>query len=152
MFKTLTKREALLKSSVFFSIFGALFSGFALRAKFDVSIAEACKIGESFDCDLVNQSSYSELFGIPVSVLGLLTYALFLVILTHYDWIPTKMRELVYTGLGTLVLIGLAFSFYLTGIEAFVLDTWCILCVGSQFSIIGLAISFLWLRHLELNK
>ncbi len=152
MFQSLTKREALVQSSIFFSIFGALFSGFALRAKFDVSIAEACKIGESFDCDLVNQSSYSELFGIPVSVLGLLTYTLFLLVLSHYDWIQTKTRELVFTGLGTLVLIGLAFSLYLTSIEAFVLDTWCLLCLGSQFSILGLAISFLWLRHLELNK
>ncbi|MBT3212976.1 MAG: hypothetical protein HN345_13325 [Planctomycetaceae bacterium] len=148
----MTKRERLLNGSVLFSLIGGLFSAFAYRAKVDVAIAEACKIGESFDCDLVNQSSYSELLGMPVSLLGLGTYIVFLVALAHYDCLRTKTKELVLTGLGTLVLIGLAFSLYLSSIEAFVLNTWCLLCVGSQISIIGLTICFLWLRHLELNK
>lgn len=148
----MTKREVLLKLSAVFSVFGALFSAFAYRAKVDIAISEACKIGEAFDCDLVNQSSYSELLGIPVSILGLGTYIIFLVALSQYDYLRTKTRELVLTGLGTLVLIGLAFSLYLSSIEAFVLNTWCLLCIGSQISIIGLAVTFLWLRHLELNK
>jgi vitamin-K-epoxide reductase (warfarin-sensitive) len=81
-----------------------------------------CSFGENFNCDMVNRSIYSVLFGIPVAVIGVLGYAaLFLL---------ARLRRRT-TPLVAVSLLGLGFAVYLTYIEAFVLAVWCILCLTS---------------------
>lgn len=106
----------------------------------------ACVIGQTFDCDVVNQGIYSMFFGIPVALIGLIGYLFLLlpaVILLYRPQDQDMKRFLVIASS-----IGLLFSLYLTSLEAFVLYTWCIICLTSLAligSIFAMSI-YLW-RH-----
>ena len=64
--------------------------------------------------------------GIPVAGIGVVGYGLLLVLATAYrSRAKTPMRLLAAAA------AGLAFALYLTYVEGFVLDTWCILCLSS---------------------
>lgn len=82
-------------------------------------------------CDFVNASRFSELLGLPVAVWGLGAY-LALAALGIAGLMP-GLREAVWVRAAAfgLALAGWLFSMYLTGIEAFVLQAWCVWCVGS---------------------
>ena len=88
----------------------------------------ACSVGQ---CELVNLSKWSTLFGVPVAVWGLGFYvALFLVAFLgttqrfmNAEWISHVM--LAMTGWGVL------FSGWLTYIELFVINAVCMFCVMS---------------------
>src|SRR3990167_8189406 len=97
-----------------------------------------CSISETFDCDVVQGSSYARIFGIKVAHLGVIGYALvavgaFLKRRDPTDQVLSWFLVLACSG-------GLLFSFYLTGIEAFVLGSWCILCLGSQAVMLALSL------------
>ena len=86
------------------------------------------------DCVSVNNSKYSEIFGIPVSVLGALTYlAIFLIFLVDQKIVFFRENgSLVVFG---LALVGVMYSAYLTYIEIAVLRTICPFCVISAIII-----------------
>ena len=72
-------------------------------------------------CEVVQKSSYAELAGVPVAVLGLLAYAAILVTLVRDD-------ERARTATAFLSLGGFGFSAWLTWVEVARLDaicTWC---------------------------
>ena len=118
---------------------GILVSSFSLYHHFSKSKTSFCDIGQSFDCDLVNRSPYSIFHGIPVALLGILGYLLILSLATVY-------REKAETPfiLAGAAIAGLGFALYLTYIEAFVLHTWCILCLSSLVLIAFAAALSLW--------
>ncbi len=81
------------------------------------------------DCEVVNASRWSELFGIPLGVYGMVGFGLILLITTYgrrIHWVAAY-TDLILFGISTA---GFLFSLYLTGIEIFVLKTvcqWCLL-------------------------
>ena len=75
-------------------------------------------------CHAVQSSSYAELAGIPVAVLGLAGYVAILASLR----VPGE-RGALATAL--LALVGFGFSLYLTWLELFEIDAICQWCVGS---------------------
>ncbi|MER3401117.1 MAG: vitamin K epoxide reductase [Thermoflexus sp.] len=82
-------------------------------------------------CDLVNNSPYAVLLGIPVATWGLGVYlALFLLGLPAWER-REALRPWAITLSFALALGGWLFSMYLTAIEAFVLQAWCTWCVTS---------------------
>lgn len=82
-------------------------------------------------CDLVNNSPYAELLGVPVAAWGLGAYlALFLLGLPLWES-RDAVRPWVVALSFALALGGWLFSMYLTAIEAFVLRAWCSWCVTS---------------------
>ena len=89
--------------------------------------------GISHGCETVQTSSYASLFGIPVALLGLITYLLVLVSL--------GMRgERALLGGYALTAIGFAFSVYLTYREVFTIHAICSWCVSSAIVFTLLAI------------
>jgi len=94
------------------------------------------------DCELVNTSKYSELFGIPVALLGALTYAalLGLSLAIMRDIYPEYARRAQFA----LAAFGVAFSAYLTYIELFVLYEICPWCVLSAILITAIALLSGW--------
>jgi uncharacterized membrane protein len=89
--------------------------------------------GISHGCETVQSSSYASLFGIPVALLGLITYVLIL----------ASMRRPDVNGLllgYVLTLIGFGFSLYLTYREVFTIHAICSWCVSSAFVFTLLAI------------
>jgi protein-disulfide isomerase/rhodanese-related sulfurtransferase len=82
-------------------------------------------------CDAVRASAYSHLGGLPVPIYGILMYGFMVLLLFLFPLLPTSAARLVQYGV--LLVSGAAFLFsaYLTGIEAFVLHSWCVWCVLS---------------------
>lgn len=118
---------------------GILVSSFSLYHHFSKSKTSFCDIGQSFNCDLVNRSQYSIFHGIPVALLGILGYLLILSLASVY-------REKAETPfiLAGVTLAGFGFGLYLTYIEAFVLYTWCLLCLSSLALIAAITVLSLW--------
>src|SRR5579862_6218965 len=111
---------------------GATVSSVSLYHHYGKDKTTYCDFGQNFNCDIVNRSPYSKIVGIPVALIGILGYLSLLALATFY-------REKAETP-GMLLLaatLGLGLAIYLTYIEAYVLATWCILCLSS-FTVIVL--------------
>ncbi|MFH1142180.1 MAG: vitamin K epoxide reductase family protein [Candidatus Uhrbacteria bacterium] len=95
---------------------------------------KACEINSTFSCGTVDQSEYSEIYGIPVSLLGIIGYGLLALaaLVKIFDKVGDRGIDwfLLLASLG-----GMGFALYLTAIEAFVLDAWCLYCVAQQIDI-----------------
>lgn len=125
---------------------GALVSSVSLYHHYGTSATSYCDIGENFNCDIVNRSTFSTIAGIPVALIGIIGYLVVLALTTLYRsqaWTPATL------AIGSLG--GLSFALYLTYIEHFVLTAWCVLCLSSLaliFSITVLSV-LLWARSLR---
>ena len=91
-----------------------------------------CFIGAG-DCFSVNNSKYSEWFGIPVALFGALAY------LTIFTTLFFERRNDFFEENGSLLvfgltLVGVIYSVYLTYIEIAVLRTICPFCVISAIT------------------
>lgn len=105
---------------------GIAVSGVSLQRHYAKSATQFCDFGARFNCDIVNRSEYSSVMGIPVAGIGVAGYGLLFALATFYrSRLQTPLRLLL------AALAGLAFALYLTYIEGYVLDTWCILCLSS---------------------
>ncbi|HUI43988.1 MAG TPA: thioredoxin domain-containing protein [Terriglobia bacterium] len=83
-------------------------------------------------CDVVRASRYAEFWGQPVPVFGVLMYGTLLVLVLAQAWlVPLAARQLVQETVALISGAGVAFSIYLTGLEAFVIHAWCAWCVAS---------------------
>ena len=125
------------------SLAGIVISSISLQRHYAKSATNFCDFSQKFSCDIVNRSEYSEIQGIPVAGIGVIGYAALFVLATFWRSRPQTPTRLLVTALA-----GLAFALYLTYIEAYVLTTWCILCVVSLclISLISLLSIFVKLR------
>ena len=119
------------------SALGVGLSLYSLLHHYAFTSGSFCTINSTFDCDVVNRGPFSELFGIPVSFLGVMGYG-FMHLIGWALYRQPKDR-LLHLLLVATVVPALLFSFYLTGIEAFVLHAWCLLCITSQISMLFIA-------------
>jgi vitamin-K-epoxide reductase (warfarin-sensitive) len=115
---------------VFLALVGIAVASLALREHYRVG-ASPCSINDRWDCGTVNHSPYAVLARVPVAVIGIGGYAL-LGLLAAIK----AVKPLFFTAL-----VGIAFSLYLTRIEAYVLEVWCIYCVASLATITLITIS-----------
>jgi len=115
---------------------GVAVSSFSLYHHFSKSKTSFCDLGQTFNCDLVNRSSYSTVFGVPVALIGIIGYLVILAFATVY-------REKAETPflLAAAALAGLAFALRLAYVEAFVLNAWCLLCLSSLAVIVAIAVT-----------
>ena len=105
---------------------GILVSSVSLHHHYGTSQTTYCDFGQSFNCDIVNRSIYSTILGIPDALIGIFGYAGLLALATVYRAKSEAPAILLIASVA-----GLSFALYLTYIEAFVLATWCILCLSS---------------------
>ena len=92
-----------------------------------------CPRNATFNCDLVQHSIYSKIGPIPIIYLGFGAYLVILAILLFQKRVPLLQQRgkmIVFA----LTLFGFLFSAYLTYIEAFVLQAWCIWCLSSAIT------------------
>ena len=108
------------------AVLGIVVSGVSLQHHFAKSKTGYCDFGQNFNCDIVNRSQYSSIAGIPVAGIGIAGYLALLAFATLY-------REKAETPalLALMGLAGLLFAVYLTYVEGFILQAWCILCLSS---------------------
>ena len=118
------------------AIAGIIDSALALRIHYqDPAAAPPCAVTEKFDCGTVNHSRYavfpaitsdedqdSKKIHIPVAALGIAGYLLIgILALANRPWLTLQASE-----------IGFAFAAFLSYMEAYVLEKWCIYCLWSQ--------------------
>jgi vitamin-K-epoxide reductase (warfarin-sensitive) len=117
------------------AVAGIVVSTMALRVHYmDPALAPPCAVTEKFDCGAVNHSRFAVFpprtfdedpksgHHIPVATLGIVGYALILVLALMGRWF------LVFQA----AQIGFLMAAFLSYIEAFVLEKWCIYCLWSQ--------------------
>jgi uncharacterized membrane protein len=117
------------------ALVGLLLSLYLWLYKIGALGALACGDGA---CEQVQLSPYAQILGIPVAFLGIVGYLAILVIavlgiqprFAAARW-PTDVLLVLATG-------GVAFSAYLTYLEAAVIHAWCRWCIGSAAIIVAL--------------
>lgn len=130
-----TKSRKLFLLIAVLAVAGIAVSSVSLYHHYGTSKTEYCDFGESFNCDIVNRSTYSVVAGVPVALIGIVGYVALLVLATFYR---TK-AETPAMLLGASI-AGLAFALYLTYVEAYILGTWCVLCLSSLTAIFLIAV------------
>jgi vitamin-K-epoxide reductase (warfarin-sensitive) len=139
---------------VLLALAGLIDSALALRIHLqDPAAAPPCAVNETWDCGAVNHSRFavfpptsfeeaanSTKLHVPVAIFGIVGYGLIGVLaLTGHLWATLQAAE-----------IGFAFAAFLSFMEAYVLQKWCIYCVWSQALITGILLATvvaLVLRH-----
>ena len=106
-------------------------------AQVETSGAEAV-CGPVGDCNTVQQSSYATLFGVPIGVIGVISYAGVFI-----SWIVARagkgrVQDIAMAATAAVALGGTAFSIYLTFLEPFVIGATCMWCLTSALAIVGL--------------
>lgn len=113
---------------------GVVVSSLALRIHYmDPAAAPPCAVSEHWDCGNVNHSKYSVFppigfdekpgkVHIPVAALGIVGY-LAMAVAAAFGRLRLTLE---------LARVGFFFAAFLTYIEAYILETWCIYCVWSQ--------------------
>jgi uncharacterized membrane protein len=76
-------------------------------------------------CETVQESSYSEIAGIPVALMGLVSYATILALVV-WDAPSAQLSA------AALAFVGLVFSAYLLAVQVFAIDAFCIWCVAND--------------------
>ncbi len=105
---------------------GVVDSALALQRHYAKSTTAFCDIAQRFNCDVVNRSRFSTMVGIPVAGIGIAGYAFLFFLATFARSRAETPNRLLGAAVG-----GLLFALYLTYIEAYELETWCILCLIS---------------------
>lgn len=87
-----------------------------------------CNIQSLSGCNVVADSQYSRVFGIPLAAVGLFFYVL-VFIAAALEWLLVNraLRRL----LQALAIIGLLFSLYSTVLQVFFIHAYCIYCLAS---------------------
>lgn len=124
---------------------GLVVSVLALRVhRMDPTMAPPCAVTEHWDCGAVNHSRFADFpprsfdeaarsgkIHVPVAAIGIAGYGLMLVLALAgwFGWV----RE--------LALVGFMAAAFLTYLEAYVLEKWCIYCVWSQGIVAALLVA-----------
>ena len=104
-----------------------------------------CDISENISCDVVTTSIYSEVFGVPMSVLGV-GYFTAVLLLMLFQKSPGAFKVIFF-----LTLFVLMPSLYLTGTEIFIIKTLCPLCETSKALMVGILIVSFFQLHQKLK-
>lgn len=85
-------------------------------------------------CEVVNNSPYAEIYGIPVAVIGIGGYlSILAVLILEKKGGKFFKKNAIMLNFG-LILIGFLFTLYLIYLELFVIKAICPFCVTSQVS------------------
>jgi uncharacterized membrane protein len=120
------------KAVIALGLVGALFMGYLAKLHYKPSDSTICNFGEGFSCEVVNQSLYSDVSGIPLSVLGLV-YFLTVALLA---W--KKFLRNPYRIIQLFTIFSLVFGASLTYIELRVIGSICVFCEGSKLLMLGI--------------
>ena len=118
--------QALFLAIAVLTVVGVVVSAVSLERHYAKSASAFCDLAERFNCDIVNRSEYSSVMGIPVAGIGVVGYGVLLALVTVY-----RSRAETPLRLLAAALAGLGFALYLTYVEGYVLETWCVLCLSS---------------------
>ena len=116
---------------VILAVLGIAIAGYLTAVKLS---GELPVCGPLRGCETVALSTYSEVMGVPVAVIGV-AYSVVALIASIVWWRTGDRRSLyLLYGMGLLGLLAVA---YLTYLELFVIKAVCVWCVGYAVTIVG---------------
>jgi uncharacterized membrane protein len=136
-----TKRRLL----IILSAIGTAFMSYLIYLHFAPDAQSFCNIGESFSCEAVNKSIYSNLFGVPVSLGGLLFFIAILYI-SLGDFTEKTAQHI--TALTIAMLIP---SLYLTGVSKYWILKYCLYCELSKVIMVLIIVLMLSIASVRKN-
>lgn len=113
-------------------VIGILVSGYLSYVKL-TNVAMVCAQGSVFNCDVVQNSAYSRIFGIPIAWLGLATYLIIGGLLLFQYRIPF-LQEFGGMLIFGVVLFAFVYSVYLVYIQVAILQALCQWCLMHEFN------------------
>jgi uncharacterized membrane protein len=115
-------------TSLVLAIAGLGVSVYLTIAHYTTAVALACPNTGAINCEKVTTSPESNVFGIPVAVLGLAFYLFLVAIMTPWAW-RSGRREVALARLLSLV-VGIGFVLYLVYAEVFQIGNICLWCTS----------------------
>jgi uncharacterized membrane protein len=120
------------------ALIGFFVALYLLLWKIGVLGSIACGSG---GCEVVQLSEYAEVFGVPVALFGVVGYLAMLAVSVlglQPRWVNSKRPSVVLLALSG---VGVAYSAYLTYLEAAVIHAWCRWCVVSAVIVTAIAVT-----------
>src|SRR5512136_169877 len=106
-------------ASVVLSGLGIVVAGYLVTKRFTGGSLACTRWAQ---CDVVNNSVYSQIYGVPISVIGLAGYLFLLALAFAALWTEGRtQRQLLLLSL-VFSLVGVGFSAYLTYLEVYVIE------------------------------
>ena len=103
-------KQKLLLGIILLSIIGVIISGYLVKVHYTNS--SICDINSKLSCSAVSQSIFAEIWGIPVSILGILAYSILGIIAFGKYRINKKVdvnqNEIIYLLTHHKLLLGIA--------------------------------------------
>lgn len=114
-------------------VVGLFVSGYLSYVKL-TAVPMTCVSGGMFDCNVVQNSSYSEFFGVPVAYLGFATYLVIgaLILLENRFAFLVENGALLVFGITVFAFI---FSMWLVYAQFFLLEALCPWCLAHEVNI-----------------
>lgn len=122
------------------TIIGLIISSLLTYFSFNPEESGVCQINSYWDCLKVSQSEYSQVFGLPISFLGIIGFII-LIMFSSFKFNYQKYFLTVTSGLFLL------FSLYLTFIEFFMIKSLCLFCLTIFLILLALFIIILWKKE-----
>jgi uncharacterized membrane protein len=104
---------------------GLLVAGYLAYVETTLTEATCGAVG---NCNTVQQSSYAQIAGIPIGVIGIIAYVAMLLVWAFAQYRKHATATWLLFG---LALAGVVFSIYLTFLEPFVIGASCVWCLTS---------------------
>jgi uncharacterized membrane protein len=120
--------------SLLLSLAGLAVSAYLTVAHFTAG-ALLCAEGEVIDCGTVTSSEQSELFGIPVAVLGLAFFVFMTVACLPFAW----RNEVLHWARLAAIAVGVLFVVYLVAAEFVLIGKICLWCTAVHVITLALA-------------
>ena len=140
------KTDKIIKVILILCVLGFLTSLYLVKNHYaDPSSGSLCDFGETVSCSLVNTSTYSELFNVPVALLGAIWFFFLFIIAKSYDKKKPELAQLMLTWCS----FGMLFVVYMIVAEI-ILKAICPFC--TIVHIITLIIFGLSLRIVDIKN
>lgn len=146
-----TKSKKIISFSIFSTLIASVLHAYLTYKyyglKYGFSTSNLCNINDKFNCDVTSTSSYAELFGVPIALLGVLTnLVIFILSLNLFINSQDSKRPFRY-GYYLSIFTFLA-SLIMGSISTFVLKVFCPFCIGTYFlSLTNLVAYFLVIKN-----
>jgi len=121
--------------SLVLAIAGIAVAGYLTYVHYNID-ALVCGIG---DCEIVQASKYSEVFGIPIAIFGLLAYIALAVLIIVRSTMP-DYADLANLAILFILITGTIYYAYLTYLELEVINAICQWCVISAIITVALLV------------
>jgi len=123
-------------TSLVLSAVGLAVSAYLTYEHYSTSLTLACPDTGTVNCVKVTTSSYAELLGVPVALLGLLFYVAMAALCLPAAW----RRQEAWVSRARLAAVtgGVAFVVYLVWAELFRIDAICLWCTVVHVATVGL--------------